>query len=132
MSDTPRATLAGPADLPVDGPGMPGDWPSGWPSLWPRVAQRAAFVVAVQLLTVLGLAVAANPTSQWWATLPPLLLLVGPVTRPARVRQRVRRAAAAHSLQLDGDGVVWARRRVLPGRRPVARVSRNGVVHYLC
>jgi len=83
----------------------------------------------VDLLTLLGLVVAADPGTQWWALFPPLLLLAGPVTRPARIRRRAARAAATGRLAADPDGVVLLHGR--SGWRQFARIRPDGQVHYL-
>jgi hypothetical protein len=113
--------------MPSGAGALPAVWPSAWPSLWPAVVRRAAFVAAVDLLTLVGLAVAADPATQWWALLPPLLLLAGPLTAPARTRHRA--AAAAARLDLRPDGVVLIRRRT-GSWRPFARITPGGAVHY--
>jgi hypothetical protein len=99
--------------------------------LWPVVARRVAFVAAVEALTLAGLVLAADPITQWWALLPPLLLLAGPLTRPARVRRRAREAAATGRLDLRPDGIVMICGRTRPARRPLARLTPDGRVQYL-
>jgi hypothetical protein len=106
----------------------PASWPSAWPSLRPRLLRRAVFVAAVEVLTVLGLVAVADPVTQWWALLPPLLLLIGPGTAPARSRRRAERAAAAGRLVVDPDGLV---RLATAPRRPLALLEPDGAVHYL-
>jgi hypothetical protein len=106
-------------------------WPPAWPSLWPALARRAAFVAAVDLLTLLGLAVAADPATQWWALLPPLALLTGPVGHLLLTRRRARRAVSTGQLDLRPDGLILIRRRLLSGWRPFARRTPDGHLHYL-
>jgi hypothetical protein len=129
----PPAGAGGPApDRRAPAPGdLPQVWPQAWPSLWPAVARRAAFVAATDLLTLLGLAIAADPATQWWALLVPLALLTGPLTHLALVRHRARRAATTGRLDLRPDGLVLIRRRILPGWRPFARLTPDGHVRYL-
>jgi hypothetical protein len=90
-ADTP------PAD-PAAAPVLPVRWPSAWSSLWPVLTARLAFVAATAALTGLGLLVAGDPRAQWWLPALPLVLLAGPLLRPARVRRRLSRAAAAGRL----------------------------------
>jgi hypothetical protein len=116
-----------PAD-PSAAPAVPASWPSAWPSLRPRLLRRAAFVAAVELLTVVGLVAVADPVAQWWAVLPPLLLLAGPATAPARARRRAQRATAAGRLVIDPDGLV---RPAAAGRRPLAQLAPDGTLRYL-
>lgn len=107
---------------------VPARWPSAWPSLRGRVLGRVAFVAVVEALTGAGLAWLADPVAQWWALLPPLLLLLGPVTAPGRARRRAQRAAAAGRLTVDPDGLI---RPTARGRRALAWLAPDGTVHYL-
>ncbi|MEN3362170.1 MAG: hypothetical protein V7637_6152 [Mycobacteriales bacterium] len=105
---------------------LPARWPSAWPSLRPRLLRRAAFVAVVEMLTVAGLVAVADLATQWWALLPPLLLLIGPATAAPRARRRAERAAAAGRLTLTPDALIR------PGRgRPIARLTPDGTIHYL-
>jgi hypothetical protein len=113
--------------LPPDPPQL-AHWPSAWPSLRARLLWRAAFVAAVEVLTAVGLVLVADLVAQWWALLPPLLLLAGPATAPLRARRRVERAAATGRLTIDPDGLV---RLTTARRRPLARLHPDGTVHYL-
>jgi hypothetical protein len=107
---------------------LPERWPSAWPSLRFRLFRRAAFVAVVQVLTAVGLAVVADLATQWWALLPPLLLLAGPATAPARARRRAQRATGTGRLTVDPDGLAWP---TPAGRGPLARVEPDGTVRYL-
>lgn len=129
MATYPARTERQPAGGPGGGtvPRLPAEWPSAWPSLSPRLLRRAGFVAAVQALTAVGLLLVADLATQWWALLPPLLLLTGPALAPARARRRAQRAAAAGRLTVDADGTV---RLDSPRRRPIATVS-GGTVRYL-
>src|SRR5262245_22116767 len=120
------ADPAGRYVLPPDPPQL-ANWPSAWPSLRPRLLRRAVFVAAVELLTAAGLVAVADIAAQWWALLPPLLLLIGPAVAPARAGRRVERAAATGHLTIDPDGLV----RHTAARRPLARLNPDGTVHYL-
>jgi hypothetical protein len=111
-------------------PGLPQRWPPAWPSLWPLIARRAAFVAVVDLLTLVGLSVAADPATQWWALLPPLVLLAGPLTHPVRIQRRARRAAATGRLDLRSDGLVLIRSRLHPRGRSLAHVTPDGQIRY--
>ncbi len=81
---------------PSDGP--PPRLPDAWSSRWRPVAKRAAFVAAVDALTLLGLVLVGDPLTQWWALLVPLVLLVGPVFRLVRSRS-LRAPSAGHAGQ---------------------------------
>jgi hypothetical protein len=124
----PGSGLAEPAGSDRAAPALPERWPSAWPSLRFRLFRRAAFVAAVEGLTAVGLAVVADLATQWWALLPPLLLLAGPVTAPVRARRRAQRATATGRLTVDPDGLA---RPTTAGRRPLARLEPDGTVRYL-
>jgi hypothetical protein len=73
---------------------VPTRWPSAWPHLWHATRDRAAFVTAVAVLTVLGIAVAGDLRAQWWVPVVPVVLLTGPALRPGRARRALERSAA--------------------------------------
>jgi hypothetical protein len=103
----------GPPDPPDPAPerwtvALPADWPSAWPHLYGPVRDRALFVLTVMVLTTIGLIVAGDPGAQWWAIALPLLLLIGPASKPARARRALCRA------------VETGRVRTLPGQLVVA------------
>ncbi|MGI8870442.1 MAG: hypothetical protein ACR2F6_16730 [Mycobacteriales bacterium] len=85
------------AELPAVGV-LPLRWPSAFApagrALRPLIVNRAIVAVAGCLLTLAGLIWLGDPAKQWWAIVVPLLLLIDPIVRVARVRVRVRRAAA--------------------------------------
>lgn len=72
---------------------IPVRWPSAWPYLSHLVYRRARFVLAVVLLTAAGIVLTGEPGAQWWVPLLPVVLLVGPVRRPGRLRRAFERAA---------------------------------------
>lgn len=84
-----------PGSEPSDVTPLPAHWPSPWSHLYRPVRDRAIFVLMVMVLTAIGLVVAGDPAAQWWAIALPLLLLIGPATRPGRARMALRRAIAA-------------------------------------
>jgi hypothetical protein len=89
--------MLGASDLDPGGPPtvaeLPAHWPSPWPHLYRPVRDRVVFVVMVMVLTTVGLIALGDPAAQWWAIVLPLLLLIGPVSKPARVRMALRRAS---------------------------------------
>jgi len=93
---------------PAEAVPLPAHWPSPWPHLYRPVRDRAVFVLTVIVLTTVGLIVAGDPAAQWWAIALPLLLLIGPATRPGRARMALHRAIGAN------------RAATLPGRLVVA------------
>lgn len=108
--------------------GLPEAWPSAWPSLWRPVRDRAVLVGAMVVLTLVGLARFGDLGLSWWVALLPLVLLAGPVSRPARVRGAIRRAAADRTLRVrTTESGLWVTAR----RRSVAAmVSADGSVRY--
>jgi len=109
----------------------PGRWPSTWPALWGGVRDRAVFVGAIVVLTLAGTALLGDLGVSWWVPFVPLLLMIGPATRPGRVRRRFERAAARKELSVHGHRDGW---RLRPGGRRghvVALISRNGEVTYV-
>ena len=109
-------------------PRLPDRWPSAWPSLWRPVRDRAFFVGATTVLVLLGLARFGDLRLGWWVALLPLTLMIGPVTRPARVRRAIRRAAERRMLCVEvfADGMSVRTRR----RTVTARVATDGTVTY--
>lgn len=92
---------------------LPARWPSPWRHLYRPVRDRAVFVVMVMVLTTIGLFGLGDPAAQWWAIVLPLLLLIGPVSKPARVRTALHRAC--------GSGRIHT----MPGRLAVAERART-------
>lgn len=78
---------------------LPAHWPSPWPHLYRPVRDRAVFVLMVMVLTTIGLIWLGDPAAQWWAIALPLLLLIGPASKPSRVRMALHRASANGRLQ---------------------------------
>src|SRR2546423_8592386 len=74
---------------------LPAHWPSPWPHLYRPVRDRAVFVVLVMVLTTIGLIALGDPAAQWWAIALPLLLLTGPLSKPARVRMALHRGSGS-------------------------------------
>jgi len=72
---------------------IPARWPSAWPYLSRAVYRRARFVLAVAVLTAVGIVVTGEPGVQWWIPLLPVVLLAGPVRRPGGLRRVFERAA---------------------------------------
>lgn len=114
------------------GPALPpGRWPSTWPALWRPVRDRAVFVGGTVLLTLTGTALLGDLGLSWWVPLIPLLLLIGPVTRPHRVRRAFERAAGRRELSVAPRGSGW---RVQPAERHggvIALVSEDGALVYV-
>jgi len=116
----------------VSSPALPdGRWPSAWPALWRPVRDRAVFVGATVLLALVGIAFLGDLRLGWWVAFLPLVLLVGPVSRPARVRRRFERAAAQGRLDVQRRGHGW--RLLPPGRsgNVVVLVSYDGELTYV-
>jgi len=122
----------------VSDPGEPGPnpvlpagrWPSAWPDLWRPVRDRAVFALLTVVLTLTGTALFGDLGWSWWLALLPLVLLVGPVLRPGRVRRRFEQAAARNRLRVHAHGAGW--RAQPPGRlHVVALLSPDGAAHYL-
>lgn len=116
----------------ASGPTLPtGRWPSTWPALWRPVRDRAVFVVVTVVLILVGTALLADFGLSWWVSLLPLLLMIGPLTRPGRVRRRFERAAARDRLRVQPHRQGWQLR--LPERagNVVALVTYDGTVSYL-
>ncbi|MBA2415111.1 MAG: hypothetical protein H0V64_04320 [Geodermatophilaceae bacterium] len=114
------------------GPALPsGRWPSTWPALWRPVRDRAIFVGVTVVLTLAGTAQFGDLGLSWWVPLLPLVLVLGPVTRPARVRRRFERAAARNALSVQSHRRGWQLHP--PGRRGnvVALVSGDGELTYV-
>lgn len=117
-----------PLSPPSGHPGLPDRWPSAWPSLWPGVRDSVAVVALTMVLTLVGVFRFGDPALSWWVALLPLLLLIGPLTRPARVRRTIRRATEQRTLRVRQSGdTLW----ISAGRRRVgARVDPDGAVTY--
>ena len=113
-------------------PAIPsGRWPSTWPALLRPVRDRVVFVGATVLLTLAGTALLGDLDLSWWVPLLPLLLLIGPATRPFRVRRRFERAAERNELIVQQRGPSW-RLQPAEGRGGVvALVSEDGVLSYV-
>lgn len=107
---------------------LPQRWPSAWPSLWPGVRDRTVFVAVTVSLTVLGLARFGDLGLAWWVALLPLVLLIGPLTRPSRARRAIQRAARQRTLNVreSGNELLVS----VPRRSVTARVAANGAVTY--
>jgi hypothetical protein len=89
---------------------LPAHWPSPWPHLYRPVRDRAVFVVMVMVLTTVGLVGLGDPAAQWWAIALPLLLLIGPVSKPARVRMALHRASGNGRIQTQPGRLAVAER----------------------
>lgn len=89
---------------------------------------RAVFVAATMVLVLLGLARFGDLRLGWWVALLPLVLLIGPVTRPARVRRAIRRAAQRRMLSVHvcANGLSVTTR----SRTVTASVDADGTVTY--
>ncbi len=113
------------------GPALPpGRWPSTWSALWRPVRDRAVFVSGTALLTLVGTALLGDIGLSWWICLLPLLFLVGPLTRPGRVRRRFERAAAQNRLRVQPYQEGWQLHP--PGRADVvALLTHDGTVSYV-
>lgn len=108
-----------------------GRWPSTWPALWRPVRDRALFVGGTVLLTLLAIASLGDLGLSWWFASMPLVLLIGPLTRPGRVRRRFERAAAHDRLRMRRYGPGW---QLSPRERRanvVAIVSDDGGLSYV-
>lgn len=87
IRDTPMSESSGGSAWPV-----PVRWPSAWLSLRTTVLRRAAFVLAVAVLTATGIVAVGDPSAQWWIPLLPAVLLAGPISRLGGIPRRLRRA----------------------------------------
>ncbi|HEX5496613.1 MAG TPA: hypothetical protein VFX70_18790 [Mycobacteriales bacterium] len=76
--------------------------------------RRAVFVLAVAVLTALGIVATGDPGAQWWIPLLPAVLLLGRVRRPGRLRGGLQRAAGRGRLA------------VMPGRVHPGPVTSRG------
>ena len=114
-SEATRAVPARP-DL-----GLPEHWPSAWPSLRGQVALGAVLPVLAAVLTLAGEIWLGIADIAWWLPLLPLILLIGPLTRPARIRRLVDTADRRGRLQVTVATLGLLA--VVPGRRGRARVT---------
>lgn len=101
---------------------LPERWPSAWPALRRDVGGGVATVVLTAVLTSIGTWSFGDPARAWWVGLLPLLLLVVPLSRPARYRAAFVRARLRGTVR-NADGEVRV------GRRR-ARVEPDGTVQY--
>jgi hypothetical protein len=109
--------MLGTSDLDPGGPAagkvpaeLPAHWPSPWPHLYRPVRDRVVFVVMVVVLTTAGLVGLGDPAAQWWAIALPLLLLIGPVSKPARVRMALHRGGGRGALRTQPGRLAVAER----------------------
>ncbi|PRZ41982.1 hypothetical protein CLV47_107110 [Antricoccus suffuscus] len=117
---------------------LPTHWPSAWSSLRGRIAVSAVFPVVTCAVAVVIMVFTGVLVEVWWIAALPLLLLIGPLTLPARTRAAMQSAYEKHELQVTTAqvGLVVRTPRKRRGVRPDATVvpGRDGgyaVTYYL-
>lgn len=114
------------------GPDLPaGRWPSTWPALWRPVRDRAVLAGATVLLTLIGIGWLGDLGLSWWVPLLPLLLLIGPLSRPGRVRRRFERAATRGRLVVAPHRSGWQLQPAAGRRDVLAVVGYDGGLRYI-
>ncbi len=103
---------------------LPTRWPSAWSSLRGRVAVSATFPIVACVVSVVIMVLTGVFVHVWWICALPLLLLIGPLTLPARTRAAVQSAYDKHELRVATAqvGVVVRAPRRRRGVRPDATV----------
>lgn len=106
------------------GAALPTHWPSAWSSLRGRVVVAAVFPVVACVVAVVVMLFTAVLVHVWWIAALPLLLLIGPLTLPARTRAAMQSAYDEHELQVTTAqvGLVVRAPRKRRGVRPDATV----------
>lgn len=127
-----RMTTDGPDPAPAWRGGLPSQWPSAWPSLGRRVAVASVVPIVVALVALAVVAIVGVLPSAWWVPLIPLVLLVGPLTLPGRVRSAMQGASDAKTLVVTVAPLGLLVRTPAPARlvRPSAEVTSAGRVRY--
>lgn len=111
---------------------LPTIWPSAWPSMRREVLVRSTLPLVAAVVVLIVLMLSQVIATSWWFTAIPLLLLIGPLSLPARVRAVVQTADRTRTLDIVYGAVglnveVRHRRR---GVRPNAEVVPGHPVRY--
>lgn len=112
---------------------LPATWPSAWPSLAKNVALGAVAPVAAAVVVLVILLVTKSLSTAWWVVLLPLLLLLWPLSLPARVRKVMQDATDTGRLEVVNAtlGILAHAPQKRLGVQPTAEVVPGRQVRYL-
>lgn len=79
---------------------LPSPWPSAWPSLAKNVALGAVLPIVAAVVVLVILLLTKSLSTAWWVLLLPMLLLLWPLSLPARVRKVMQDAADSGRLEV--------------------------------